>query len=119
MGESKGRAVLRDLRLLLLPVAIALLIGLAFAVRAVQANHGDTHVSLVDTADPSQDISNPETPLVLQNVGDTAEIDLMVRLPGALDDVYAGEFHLSVEPRGIVRVLDAEIASPGINFATD
>ena len=90
---------------------------MAFAVQAARADHGGAHVGIVDTQ-TDQDLGL--VPLELTNIGDTREIDLYVRVPNALvDDVYAGEFHLSIEPRGVIRVRDSQAEFPGINPALD
>lgn len=115
MGVSTGRAIWRDFKLLLLPVAIALLMAMAFAVQAALADHGGTHVGIVDTHNPDNDLGL--VPMEFENIGDTRDIDLYVRVPNALeDDMYAGEFHLSIEPRGIVTVLDGQAEYPGANL---
>ena len=81
MGELTERAIWKDLKLLLLPVAIALLLAMAFAVQAARADHGGARVGIVDTQ-TDQDLGL--VPLELTNIGDTREIDLYVRVPNAL-----------------------------------
>ena len=91
------------------------------ASEAVKADHGGpgnlgVHVKLVPTGNPGQDLA--DTPLIIANVDDTATIDLLVELPSSADNIYAGEFHFDIQPRGIVRVLDAWMESPGVQLAT-
>ncbi len=113
MGESSKRALRKDVKFLLLPAAIVFLVALAFTLQAVQARPSNPEVKLVATGNPSQDLS--VQPLIIPNVGNTASMDLLVELPETAD-IFAAEFHFSLEPRGIVAVVDAEPGMPGFNL---
>ena len=114
----------------MLPAAIALMVTLAFVAQlaytglageTVKADHGGAgtpgvHVKLVPTGNPAQNLA--DVPLIINNVGDTATIDLLVELPSSADNIYDGEFHFDIQPRGIVRVLDAWPETPGVQLDT-
>ena len=84
--------------------------------------HGisENAIKLVPTGDPNQDLSDPATPLVIPAVGDRATIDLLVELPSTMDYIFAAEVHFRIEPRGIVRLVDAlpgAFDPPGVQLA--
>ena len=102
MLETTKRAPWKNMRLLAMPVVIALMVALAFAVQAVVA--GSPFVELVSIDDPEQNLAT--APLNIP-VGGTTAIDIMVELPA--DPLYAGEFHFRIggDVDEIVKVLDA------------
>ncbi len=79
---------------------------------------GTVNVRLVNADDPTQDLS--VDPLVPQEVGDTARIDLVVDLgqgPGPHDNIYAAQFSLDAHDlQGVVGRVDPWPGVPGTQF---
>ena len=73
-------------------------------------------VKFVPTGNPNQDLS--EKPLIIAKTGDLARIGLVVEFESTADNIYGAEIHFKIEPRGIVRVVDAWPESHGIQLAT-
>ena len=118
MGEPTGRAAWRDLRLLLLPAAIGLLVALAVTMQAALATHGGPHVRLVNPDNPGQDLSID--PLLI-GIGQQASIDFVIELPSSSDNLYAAEFHFDFygDQVFVLTADDGNPDMPGFNLELD
>lgn len=116
MGESFKLALRMDLKYLLVPTFLAVVAMIAFAAQSASADHNGPHATFVSTDDPTQDLSDPATPLNVF-VGDEFSVDLVVEFPTPGDHFYAGEYHVNVEHgRGILGYIEGDPQTPDFSL---